>query len=346
MPMFFAEKNFADSLTRRLMVEVQPGLTFDLHEHGGDSFWMSARRQRTDDDEVWERRMANEAIRAVAASGTKLAPEDYSPGSFFQRLERGVYWLDAGKRGEAGSHEPGISKKRFHHLTLKALIMKRSLMLLAALFAAAFLGGCIVGDQLTTLTIHPDGSADYVLFRSNLRSTEKGTKAEKELADYKARFDARAEDEFVRIRDCGGKIVQAAWVRSEAPFSNVIHAQFPDASTLEKLGSAKHEDGSPLITTKFHRDGARRKLTVRVAVSPDSIKEPVDPPAKEPIKQAWANGISETRIAVVNGSIVAERGFTVASDKQSALLDGDEIEQLLRNGNGTVELFLEWEVTP
>lgn len=85
---------------RRLMAEIQPGLTFDLHEYHGDSFWMSARRQRTDDDEVWERRMASEAIRAVAASNTKLAAEDYSPGSFFQRLERGVYWLDASQRGE------------------------------------------------------------------------------------------------------------------------------------------------------------------------------------------------------------------------------------------------------
>jgi hypothetical protein len=85
---------------RRLMAEIQPGLTFDLHEYHGDAFWMSARRQRTDDDEIWERRMASEAIRAVAASGTKLAPEDYSPGSFFQRLERGVYWLDASQRGE------------------------------------------------------------------------------------------------------------------------------------------------------------------------------------------------------------------------------------------------------
>lgn len=224
--------------------------------------------------------------------------------------------------------------------------MKRSLMMLAALIAAAFLGGCIVSDQLTTLTIHPDGSADYVLFRSNLRSTEKREKAEKELADYKAKFDARTEDEFVRVRDCGGKIVQATWVRSEPPFSNIIHAQFPDASALEKFGSAKHEDGGPLITTKFHRDGTRRKLTARITVPPDSIKEPVEQPAKVPSKQAWANGISETRIAVASGSIVAERGFTVANDKQSALLDGDEIEQLLRKGNGTVELFLEWEVTP
>ena len=41
------------------------------------------RRQRTDDDEVWERRIASEAIRAVATSATKLAPEDYSPVRFF-----------------------------------------------------------------------------------------------------------------------------------------------------------------------------------------------------------------------------------------------------------------------
>ena len=86
--------------TRRLMAEIQPGLTFDLHEYGGDSLWMSARRQRTDDDERWELRMAEEAIRNIAASGGKLAPEDYSPGAFFEKRERGLYWLDAGQRGE------------------------------------------------------------------------------------------------------------------------------------------------------------------------------------------------------------------------------------------------------
>ena len=85
---------------RRLMADIQPGLTFDLHEYGGDSFWMSARRQRTDEDEVWERRMARQAVGALAASGTKLAADDYSPGSFFEKLEPGVFWLDASKRGE------------------------------------------------------------------------------------------------------------------------------------------------------------------------------------------------------------------------------------------------------
>jgi len=86
---------------RRLMAEIKPALTFDLHEHDhGAFFWMSARRQRTEQDEVWERRMAAESARAVAAIGSELAPDSYSPGSFFERLERGVFWLDASKRGE------------------------------------------------------------------------------------------------------------------------------------------------------------------------------------------------------------------------------------------------------
>lgn len=86
---------------RNLMAEVRPALTFDLHEHDhGPFFWMSARKQRNQDDEIWERRMAGAAAQAVKASGSELAPEKYSPGSFFEKLEPGVFWLDAQKRGE------------------------------------------------------------------------------------------------------------------------------------------------------------------------------------------------------------------------------------------------------
>ena len=61
---------------------------------------MSARRQLTEQDEIWERRMAHAAIAAVAAGGAELAEDTYSPGDFFERLERGIYWLDPSKRGE------------------------------------------------------------------------------------------------------------------------------------------------------------------------------------------------------------------------------------------------------
>jgi hypothetical protein len=86
---------------RQLMAEIQPGLTFDLHEHAqAGHFWMSARRQKTQEDEIWELRMARESARAVAASGAELAPPDYSPGTFFERLDAGLYWLHPQQRGE------------------------------------------------------------------------------------------------------------------------------------------------------------------------------------------------------------------------------------------------------
>lgn len=85
---------------RELMAEINPGLTFDLHEYGGDAFWMSARKQRTDEDDQWEERLGRAAVQAVAQSGARLCDEDYTPGSFFTKLETGLFWLDAGVRGE------------------------------------------------------------------------------------------------------------------------------------------------------------------------------------------------------------------------------------------------------
>ena len=128
---------------RQLMAEIKPGLTFDLHEHGGDWYWFSARKQRTNEDEAWELRMAGDMIKAVAASGVKLAADDYSPGSFFSKLERGVYWLDPTKRGEGlnladfaaykygpaftvetGMRQPFTSRVRQHLLTVEAAVKK------------------------------------------------------------------------------------------------------------------------------------------------------------------------------------------------------------------------------
>ena len=86
--------------TRNLMAEINPRLTLDLHEHGGNAFWFSARHQRNDDDEKWERRMADEIIKAVTDSGAALMPDDYLPGSFFTKGKPSVYWLNPQERGE------------------------------------------------------------------------------------------------------------------------------------------------------------------------------------------------------------------------------------------------------
>jgi hypothetical protein len=84
------------------MAEIRPGLSFDLHESMDikDHYWLSARHQQDEENEAWEERIARETIQAIADSGAVLVEEDYSPGPFFTRSERGVYWLDASKRGE------------------------------------------------------------------------------------------------------------------------------------------------------------------------------------------------------------------------------------------------------
>jgi hypothetical protein len=214
------------------------------------------------------------------------------------------------------------------------------------LLPVLLIGGCVIGDQLTTLTVHPDGSADLVLFRSNLHSTEEGKRAEKELADFRASFDAREEGDFARIREAGGKVVEASWVREEAPFSNLIRAHFPTASAVEKYWSAEDEDGKIVMKTRFHSEGPRRRLAIEITVPPDKTNPShVSPANVDQIKQAMANGISETRIALTQGAIVAAKGFTVAEDKQAALLDFTAISDVLRSG-GKAELYLEWELEP
>ncbi|MGE5195102.1 MAG: hypothetical protein ACM3U2_21620 [Deltaproteobacteria bacterium] len=205
-----------------------------------------------------------------------------------------------------------------------------------------FAGGCVVGDELTTFTLNSDGSADLVVFRSNLHSTENAELREKELAEYKANFDAQADGDFRRIRDAGGQIMLTSWVRAQAPFSNVVHARFPDTAALEKYWTLKDKEDRPLITTQFQKNGTRHRLTFRITVPEENEQAPASADVNQ-LRQALANGISETRFAVTEGAITTARGFTVAGDRQSALLNSAEISDLIRKGKGKAELWLEWE---
>lgn len=90
------------SCTRWLMAEIQPGISFDRHESIGikDRYWLSVRHQQKEENEVWEQRIARETIQAIADSGAALVEAEYSPEFFFTSSEKGVYWLDASKRGK------------------------------------------------------------------------------------------------------------------------------------------------------------------------------------------------------------------------------------------------------
>lgn len=223
--------------------------------------------------------------------------------------------------------------------------MKSASKKLAMLVMLLLLAGCVVGDALTTLTIQPDGSAELVIVRSNLHSTEQGEKAVKEIADFQSEFDGRSNDESRRVRDAGGSVVTAAWIRRETPLANLFHARFPSAAALERYWSIRSDDGQSQVTARFHSNGAHRRLTFLVTAPQDAGAAP--PAATVDVREvqrSQANGISSTRIAVAGGRITGARGFTIADDKQSAVLNAAEIAESLQIGKGTAELFLEWDV--
>ena len=89
-------------VTRQLMEEIRPGISFDLHESQrmADRFWLSARHQMTAEDEEWEQRAAQVTMRAIADSGATLAYDDDMPSGWFAKSEQALFWLDATQRGE------------------------------------------------------------------------------------------------------------------------------------------------------------------------------------------------------------------------------------------------------
>ncbi len=87
---------------RDLMAAIKPGLVMDLHEHGGEDYWMSARHQRTEEDESWEIKISTAVANAVAETGTTLhdGAEGYAASEHFEELGPGVFWLNADVRGQ------------------------------------------------------------------------------------------------------------------------------------------------------------------------------------------------------------------------------------------------------
>lgn len=204
--------------------------------------------------------------------------------------------------------------------------------------------GCLISDEITTLTIRPDGSADWVKFVSNVRSSEAGEKRVEELRKFVDEFEAQTGPDFVRIRESGGELLDAKWIEADEPYSAYIKARFPNAAALERFWTIKGERGDVVVQARFTQNAQRRRLSLKVPRSRDkAVESPKLVTARE-LREQQANGISESRIAVVDGQIVACEGFVPAADKRSCLMDRASIDELLRAPTDEIELFVEWEV--
>jgi hypothetical protein len=222
--------------------------------------------------------------------------------------------------------------------------MRKTMLLVTVAATVALVAGCIVSDQITTITVQPDGSADWVRFQSNIRSTEKGLKGAEELRRFVEEFDAHKDSDYVQITQSGGEVLEARWVRNEEPYANLFTARFPNWRALERFCTIKDEKCNVIARPQFTQNGNRRKLLLVVPVPKD--EKPAEKPDRtiEKLRQDQANGISETRIVVVGGQIIASQGFTVAGDERSALLEPAKVEELFQTDREQVELFLEWEL--
>ncbi|MCA9038640.1 MAG: hypothetical protein KDA91_26150, partial [Planctomycetaceae bacterium] len=147
------------------------------------------------------------------------------------------------------------------------------------------------------------------------------------------------------IRRADGEIIQSVWLRENAPFASVIKARLPSAESLEKYFSNPPEDAQFSMVGTFRQDGLQRKLTIRIHVPADQTgKSSATSQSVSELLQESANGISQTRIAVANGTIIQAKGFIVASDGQSALLDVSNILNTLQSEGGNSEFWLLWKI--
>ena len=199
---------------------------------------------------------------------------------------------------------------------------------------------CIVSDELSVITILADGSADWVRFQSNIRSTEKGEKGTEELRRFVDDFEAQRDPDFERLRAAGGKVLEARWVRKQEPYSTVVTARLPGSKALEEFLTIRGNQGDPAVQARFTQDGSRRRLALTVSFPEEKLPELSSDDAR---RQEDANGFSRTRIAVLPGRILGSRGFKASADGRSALLDLQEIQSALRAGRGKADLFIEWD---
>jgi hypothetical protein len=214
--------------------------------------------------------------------------------------------------------------------------MKKITIILLSLL---LLPGCIVSDQITTLIIQPDGSAEVIVVRSNIHFRGNDEKREEEQEEYRRKFNDGEQFWFDRIQTSGGTIEETRWIKQTPPMANYLRGSLPNQEAVEKLLTL---DNNWKIQSNITTDGSTRTLKVTVIPPPDKklSAPPADP---EKIRKKLANSISHTRIAIQNGKIIEAEGFMVADDGQSALVDEGAFPDRLWKENAGVELLLSWK---
>jgi hypothetical protein len=115
--------------------------------------------------------------------------------------------------------------------------MHRVFRLILPAICIVFLSGCLKSDERYSFYLNGDGSVQGVFVRTNIRSLQTGEKADKELAKYYKSFKDQSERMFVELKGAGAVVKESGFLRSQAPFTTVITADFSGMDTLAKFVS-------------------------------------------------------------------------------------------------------------
>lgn len=222
---------------------------------------------------------------------------------------------------------------------------RRRIYYVAALASIALLASCIVSDQLTTVTINADGSAELICVQTNVHSSEQGAKAAADLERYRTEFNQQQSADDARLLAAGALLQEARWLREEPPLATVATWRLPSADVLQRAFTIPGDDGQALVTAQFTSEGERRRFSLVVSLPPEQTANVQTQQTLRELRQTQADNLSETRFVVASGKIEDARGFTVAGDRQSALLEVREIIEALR-GQRQYEAYLVWNVAP
>jgi|WetSurSiteA1Bulk_404760.scaffolds.fasta_scaffold04589_4 hypothetical protein len=197
----------------------------------------------------------------------------------------------------------------------------------------AFLtSGCITKDEITSVVIDPDGAVTFSIYRLNITSDQKGEDGKREFADYIRGLEEKKDTDFANLVKVNAKDVNVTILRKAAPASVLITARIP---SLKDLAAGLSDDDFQCTAISTERT---RGIRCEYIIQPSKGKG-----LPEPAKPR-ANSFSEIRVALAEGTIVKAKGFSVAQDNRSALVDMETLEKMDNWEVPSVPILLEWQI--
>jgi hypothetical protein len=201
----------------------------------------------------------------------------------------------------------------------------------------AFLtSACVTGDEITSYVIEADGTIAFSIYRQDLASDQTGEEAKRELAQYIRSLEDRSDSLFTDLAKGHAQEVEVAILRSAFPASVLITGRIPSLHDFAAYLSNEDDDSS-FVCTPFSQDRTHGLLFKVIRKYPAARTQSVN-------DHSPTGSLDEIRLALTEGQFTKAKGFLLAHDKRSALLDWKALDGQLASSVPSITLSLEWQI--